>query len=130
MSASVQSKYSSALTSNHPIYSPDHYKVANHYYEAVKLTVSNSDCYTFISTSDVNTIGYIYNDDFDVAEPNSNWLVHHQSNENGTQFNFTVQLETVMKYVLVVSSYLPNEIGNFSIIVSGISKVNFSRISK
>lgn len=129
-SANVQSNYSSALTKNNSIYSPDDCKIANHYYEAIQLSVSKSGCYNFISQSNVSIIGYIYIHSFDVFNPNSDWLVHHDGNDNNAQFNFTVQLETAIKYVLIVSTYLPDDIGNFFIIVSGASKVNFSRLSK
>lgn len=131
MSENIRSNYCSALTKNHSIYSPNDCKIANHnYYEAIQLTIVNSGCYTFISKSNVKIIGSIYIHSFDVSTPNSNLIVHQHGNKNKTRFNFTVQLETAITYVLVVSTYLPNEIGNFSITVSGGSKANFSRMGK
>lgn len=130
VSSSIQSNYSSALTMKHPIYSLDGCEIPNRHYEAIQLTVSNSGCYTFISKSAVNIIEYIYIHSFDVSNPNSIWSAHYNGNEKSTQFNFTVQLQTAINYVLVVSTYLPNEIGDFSIMMSGASKINFSRMSK
>ena len=130
VSANIQSNYFSALTRNSPRYSPDDCTLATHYYEAIELTVSNSGCHTFVSTSSINIVVYIYIHYFNISNPNANWLMHHHISENNTQSNFTVRLETANKYVLVVSTYVPNEIGTFSIMVSGVNKVNLSRMSK
>ena len=128
--ANIQSNYSSALTKNNSVYSPDHCRVANHHYEAVQFRVTKSGCYTFISKSDLSIIGYLYTHSFNVFNPNSEWFVSHHSNENNAQLNFTVQLDSTIKYVLIVSTYLPNKMGNFSIIVFGASEVIFTHMSK
>lgn len=130
VSANVQSSYFSALTKNHSIHSPHRCRKANHYFEAVQLSVSHTGCYTFISKSDVNLVGYVYVHSFDLSNPNANLFVHYDGNENSAQFNFTVQLETASEYVLVVSTYLSNEIGSFSITASGPNTIDFSRIGK
>lgn len=130
VSVNVQSNYSSALTTNNPVCSPDHCLVANHYYEAIQLAVSSSGCYTLISKSTVNILGYIYIHSFNVFNPNFNAFVHHNVDENNVHLNFIVQLQTAINYALVVSTFLPNEIGSFSITASGANKVTFNRMSK
>ena len=131
MLANIQkSEYSSRLTKNSPIYSPDYCNVSNHYYEAIQLTVSSNGCYTFISESNIGIIESIYNDSFDVFMLNSNLLLHYHGNKNDIGFNFTVQLETKITYVLILSTYLPSMMGTFSITVYGASKVKFTRMSK
>lgn len=108
-------------------YQPSDCKIANHYYEAIKIKISNHDCYTFIIKSSINIVAYIYQHNFNIYKPHLNLLVHYNGSQNETQLNFEVYLQTTIKYVLVVTTYLPNIIGNFSIVVSNPSQVNFNR---
>lgn len=129
-SENIQSTYFSVLTRNSPRYSPDDCTPATHYYEAIQLTVSNSGCHEFVSTSPISIVMYLYIHHFNISNLNANWFVHYHIRENSTESKFTVRLKNAIKYVLMISTYVPGKIGNFPIMVSGTGKVDFSRMSK
>lgn len=83
-----------------------------------------------MSKSSVNLIGYVYYDYFNVFKPSFNLFAQHNNSESNTQFNFEIYLLATMRYVLVVSTYFPNTIGNFSIFLSGPSEINVKRLSE
>lgn len=130
LSTGIQSNYFSALTKNHPVYSLGSCSIVNRYYEAIQLTVSTSGCYAFIIKSDINIIMTIYIDSFYLFYPRAEYFAYNHGNQNNTLSNFTVQLDATVVYVLIVTTYLPHTMGNFSIVASGTSKVNFNHMGK
>lgn len=126
----VQSNYLSALTQSSQLYSFDSSTIANRYYEVIQLAVSKSGCYHFIIKSYMHIIAYIYNNTFNALDLNSDLLAYHNGNETNTQIYFTLQLNITTTYMLVISTYFPTMIGNFSIHVYGPDQVHMNATSK
>jgi hypothetical protein len=121
--------YSSALASNSNVYIRVDYG-SSYYYEAIEVNVFLSGFYTLSSGSIVNTYGYIYKKKFNPVNPSENLLLGNDDSCGSHHFKLTAVLQNNTTYVLVVTTYYPNVIGNFSIITSGPNNVSFNRISE
>ncbi|CAF1035438.1 unnamed protein product [Adineta steineri] len=117
-SSAVQSNYSSELTTNSPKYSRDARK-SNYYYETIQIHVVETGYYALTSSSNVNTFGYIYKDDFNPRNPSENLLSQDYRSCSYQDFKFIAYLQTGTKYILVVTTSSPNITGKFSILTSG-----------
>ncbi len=86
--------------------------------------------YVLWSESNINTYGYIYEDDFNPLKPFENLLLKHNGDCNDGQFKLIIDLEINIQYILVVTTDRPNTIGNFSIFISGPNNVTLQHFSK
>ena len=126
----VQFTYASTLTTESRIYSRGSCLSVNHFYEAIEISTVTGDYYAFWSSSVMDMYGYIYKNTFNPLNPSMNLLSEDDSTCNNMQFGLTVQLQANTTYVLVATTYQPNKIGNFSIIISGPTKVTLKRIGE
>jgi hypothetical protein len=69
------------------------------------------------------TYGYLYENSFDPNNPNINLLIRNLYG-CGDQFEFTAALESNTTYILVVTTYLSNITGAFSVFASGPNNIN------
>jgi hypothetical protein len=74
----------------------------------------------------IDTYGYIYEDNFNPLDPFKNLPLHDDNSCTNKQFKLIVELNNSATYVLVVTTSRPNEIGNFSILVSGSHNINLN----
>ncbi len=88
--------------------------------------------YTLLSSSNIDTYGYIYKHDFNPFKPLTN--IFSENDDGGAyytqQFQFIVNLLANTRYILVVTTSSPNVTGKFSIFVSGPDKVSLNRIGE
>ena len=118
----VISTYSSGLTINSPTYNrPAGSGWA--YYEAIRVTVRFDGVYSFKSISDIDTLGYLYLNNFDPSRPNENLLGMDDDGAGSGQFLITFRLSSTDTYVLVFTTYLPDTRAVFSISGSGPARV-------
>ncbi|CAF0818601.1 unnamed protein product [Adineta steineri] len=113
-----QSNYSSELTTNSQKYSRDGQK-SNYYYQAIPMHVMVTGHYALSSSSNMDTFGYIYKDDFNSMNPFENLLSQDYRSCSYQDFKFITYLQTGTKYILVVTTSSPNITGKFSILTSG-----------
>lgn len=126
----VQSKYSSALTVNSLMYCRQSSCVQpDTYYEAIRIHVPHTGNYTFTSISAIDTYGSMYNNTFISLVPYQNVLISDDDSGDNSQFLFTILLQTIGNYTLVVTTFYPNVLGSFSIVATGPKSVSFSRIN-
>ena len=125
----VQSTYSSALNKNSQTYSRNCRSV-NYYYETIVINVNITNFYNFISESDFDTVGYIYENSFNPLNPYENLLAENDDARIRGQFEFSYKLQVSTTYILVVTTFEPNTVGDFSIFVKGPNRVHLSRTSK
>ena len=123
------SLYSSALTDNSPTYSCTGCLTADHYYEAIHVTIPTSGYYNFTSISAVPTNGALYINTFNASDPWLNLITENDASNYNVQFAFSVFLELYNQYILVVSSYRPSTIDSFTVTVAGTSYVSLSAMS-
>lgn len=130
VSMSIQSTYSSKLTANSHIYSRTGCGLSNYYYEAIEIYVSETGDYSITINSTFNTCGYIYNNSFDVFNLTKNLIVEDDNSGYEKQFEFVKTLQINIIYILIVTTYVPRNLGNFSLLIIGSKHVSFNRISK
>jgi hypothetical protein len=118
------------LTANSPTYSHTSCGSSNYHYEAIQVNVTESGCYSFGSNSSINIFVYIHKDKFDPFNPSTNSVARLDAKLINTQVKVITHLQAGTPYVLVVTTWSPNVIGTFSIIVSGPNKVNLNRLSE
>ena len=116
--------YSGYLLSASAVFDRPFGVAGDYYYQAIRITVSKSDIYTFTSQSSMDTYGYLYENVFDPLYPSGNLIASNDDGGGNQQFRFSVHLFTESSYVLIVTTYRTNTIGSFSIRVSGPSSVD------
>ena len=122
----IQLVYSSELSVHSLTYDRGS-ELAGHHYEALEINVISEGMYVLWSESEMNTIGYIYQNDFDSLKPSENLLLKHDGHCNNGQLKLMIGLQINIRYVLVVASNRPNTTGNFSIYISGPNNVNLDQ---
>ncbi|CAF0775638.1 unnamed protein product [Adineta steineri] len=123
----AQTVYTSELTTNSSTYLPKCLKL-NSYYEAIQVNVRRSGRYTFLSTSNMDTYGFIYKDYFNPFNPVEKQLAWDDDGCDLHQFIFTTALEASITYILVVTAYDTKVTGEFSILISGPGNVDLKNI--
>ena len=96
------------------------------YYEAIVLNASLPGTYVFVSSSRMDTYGYIYKDTFDSSDPAVNLIAGNDNTGGNKQFQLNIFLEALTQYILVVTTYDAGERGVFSIVATGPASINFS----
>jgi hypothetical protein len=130
MSSIIQAKYSSALTLNHTTYFRNTCDRLGSFYETIEVTVTENAYYVLSSNSNIDIYASIYKNIFYPLNPIGNRILEDGKCCNSEPFKMTVYLEMNISYILVVTTYNPNVIGTFSVIVSGSHKVTLQRIRK
>ncbi|CAF2845938.1 unnamed protein product [Rotaria sp. Silwood2] len=85
--------------------------------------------YGILCNSSMDTYGYLYNNTFDPAYPTMNILAIDDDSGGYYQFMFTIVLQTLSQYILVVTTFNKNVTGPFTITAVGLASVEFSRIN-
>lgn len=101
-----------------------------YYYEATQLNVSITGYYTIRSSSGLvtmDTYGYIYNNTFNASISRINLLQENNDDAGKFQFLLNITLLSSAQYTMVVTTYLPRNIGSFSIFAIGPGSVYFSQ---
>ncbi|CAF1454972.1 unnamed protein product [Adineta ricciae] len=115
----VSAVYNGNLTSSHPFYNRTGGSTGQYYYQAFEIHVSTTGTYTFTSTSNMDTFGYIYQGNFYPFAPQIN--VHGQDDDSAgsSQFRVTAVLRSDVKYILVYTTYSSNTFGKYSVSAAG-----------
>ncbi|CAF3863381.1 unnamed protein product, partial [Adineta steineri] len=111
--------YSSVLTTDNQMYSPRCDRL-NYYYETIQISVLTDGFYMIASNGSVPTYGYIYKDSFDPFNPSMNLIPWSWESCSYTTFRLEVDLLVNVKYILVMTTYYPDETGSFSVIIPGL----------
>jgi hypothetical protein len=121
--------YSSRWITSSPRFARYNGLNGTYYYEAIRVTVPVSGYYRFKSNSTVDTFGYLYIDSFLPMSPSMNLLAQNDDAGGNGQFQFTVNLQSNTRYILVVTTFGTNVIGTFDVIASGQVRLNFELMS-
>ena len=120
--------YSSSLTTNSQFYSRDCH--GTFYYQAVEIYVVEGGNYTLYSESSFDPFGYIYEDKFIPYNPSINRVTRVLTRWGCTKFKLFAYLQTKRTYILVVTTFHPNEVGPFSIVATGPNNVTLKYTSE
>ena len=128
---SVSSSYSGALLpSSQVFYRPDGSPNAYYYFQAIEVTVSTTGKYIFMSTSSMDTVGYLYISTFDPSNPLAN-LIDEDDDEgdDNYQFRIEVYLQSGQTYILVVTTHLGYITGSFAVSTRGPASASLTSIT-
>jgi hypothetical protein len=100
-----------------------------YYFNAIQVTVQATGTYTFTSDSELDTIGYFYDNSFDPSEPTVNLITEDDDGDSHFQFRIELFLETGRTYILVVTTHAESETGSFSVSASGPSSAELISIT-
>ena len=119
---------SSALTSN----SQQYHRVSGvsdfYYYELIEIEVVVNDYHSIESSSSLDTYGYLYQTKFDPNSPSLNLIGSNDDDGRNKQFQIKAKLYSNLKYFLLLTTYLPYDFGEYTIIVYGHSHVNLQKV--
>ncbi|CAM4839935.1 unnamed protein product [Rotaria magnacalcarata] len=90
-----------------------------YYYMAIQLTASTSASYTFVCNSRMDTYGYLYILPFIPSSPQSNLVVAKDDGGSQDNFQITMTFTVAQSMILVVTTYHPEDIGEFNISIHG-----------
>lgn len=87
------------------------------------MTVSLTGSYRFHIRSPTEPLSYLYNHSFVPELPELNFLLPGDPDTDGGSYQFTITLTSLLKYILVASTFASDGIGNYAITISGLSEV-------
>ena len=99
------------------------------FYEAIQVTVNITGRYSFSCNSRLDTYGYFYVNEFNPSRISVNQLDYNDDGGGNAQFQFTRLLQADERYVLVVTTFLPNVTGSFSLRINGPADASSRRIN-
>ncbi|CAF5038213.1 unnamed protein product, partial [Rotaria magnacalcarata] len=125
----VTSQYSSELTETSGQFCRDgDCSSLVYYYEAFNFNVSAAGSYTFISSSSMDTFGYLYKNSFYSYAPAKNVIAADNDSAGDAQFRLHTLLDTVTAYVLVVTTFKSNVNDSYSIIITDVASIALTPI--
>lgn len=124
----VESRYSSSLSKTSQIYCRAiNCSQSMFYYESIDLNISIEGLYSIQCNSSMDTYGYIYNNTFNSSFPTENLINQNDDGGGYRQFLFSMYFNSLTKYILIVTTYLEDTTGPFSILVAGPTFLDFNR---
>ncbi len=122
----MESQYSSALTNASQTFCRTGFcSRSSYYYQALLINVSRAAYYNILCNSSMDTYGYIYKNSFNPAAPSANLISYNDDDGGNDQFLLSLYIDTVAKYILVVTTNRISVMGKFSIIATGQGSVSF-----
>ncbi|CAF1459338.1 unnamed protein product [Adineta ricciae] len=122
----VTSVYNGMLTSSNPQYFRLNGSASTYYYDVIKVIVPSAGQYVIYgSSSRIDTYGYIYHDPFNPASTSTNFISANDDGAFNSQFNFTINFPSYYVVHLVVTTFYPGVLGNYSVIANGPAAVTF-----
>jgi hypothetical protein len=123
----VTTTYAGMLTTDSEMYCRTNCLTSSFYFHAIQVDVLTSGTYNFVSSSTMDTYGYIYSNSFHPSNPNRNLLSENDDGSGNRQFEITGFLHRMITYVLVVTTFDRNSTGTFLVVVSGATAVTLTR---
>jgi hypothetical protein len=120
----VTTVYASVLSNNSATFSREKCMLPN-FYVALEFNVSINDYYSIWSQSNFDTYGYLYREVFTPSQPSINQLAYNHGRCGNRQLGIDYELLSNTTYVLVVTTNLRSNTGNFSLIAVGPAAINF-----
>ena len=97
-----------------------------YYYQTVRFAVNETGVYVIASSSSFDSFGYLYENRFDPNDATSYLLLSDDDSAGERQFALRANLRANVVYIVVVTSYNPQESGSYSVNVSGPSVARFN----
>ncbi|CAF4814449.1 unnamed protein product, partial [Rotaria sp. Silwood2] len=121
---------SSSLTNKSEIFIRPYGQRALYYYEVFEMTVPvNGDYIIHMSNSSTNTCGLLYKENFYSNSSNVNLFGMNCSISGNLQYHFNYYFKSDTRYILVITTLLTQATGNYTLLVSGLNRVNLRKIN-
>ena len=127
----IQSSYSSELNNKSSKHTSFNCRPLDHYYEALEINVNTSGFYMFSTESSLNTIGYLYEHEFNPYDSIDNSLARSHDFCDDNQLRITAYLKLNITYILIITTdyAYANEQGPFSVFVKGPDAIEIKQMS-
>ena len=129
LTVDLQTTYESNLTTASSSFARECIE-SNYYYEAIQVNVVEDGNYILGSESEIDTVGYLYENQFNPLNPSTNRLNENDEGGCDNQFKLIHYLQKQITYILVVTTYEPNKLGSYSVIALGPNNVTLKQFSK
>ena len=120
---------SGSLTTNSEAFHHFNGKSNTHYYELFEVIVPVTDNYILTSDSSIDTYGMLYKENFYKDSIENNLILSDDDGGENYQFEMKGYLKSNTRYVLIITTNTPTTTGDFTIIVSGLNRVNLRQIN-
>ncbi|CAF2111791.1 unnamed protein product [Rotaria magnacalcarata] len=122
----MQLCYENVLTRNSTKFSRPGGGELTYYYMAFQVTALTSASYKFVCYSRMDTYGYLYTLPFIPSSPQSNLVVAKDDGGSQGNFQITVAFTVTQSMILVVTTYHPEDIGEFNISIHGPAQLSLT----
>lgn len=95
----------------------------SHYYAVIEVQVGDDGHYILGSDSMIDLSGSLYQDQFDLVQPNVNRVTFDENSGCHLQFKLSFYFQKQRRYFLVVTTPLATITGSFSVYALGAGKV-------
>ena len=102
MIVTIQSNYSSELTNNSRKHTSFNCRLLDHYFEAFEINVNTPGFYLFSTESSLNTIGYLYEHEFNPYDSIDTSLARNDDSCFYAQLKLIVYLKLNITYTLII----------------------------
>lgn len=117
--STIQSIYSSVITTNGSNNFTRSCRSGSYYYELVQIYVSVTAVYSLSVNGSIDIYIYLYEDDFYSFLPLSNLILENPGACRGAQVKFSNHFQSHRKYLMIVKSGVFEGTGQFSVLVTG-----------
>ena len=125
---SVLSAYRIVLFPSSTVFNRPNGDRKDYYYQAIQITVFNSETYSFTSAASIDTIGYLYDTSFDALNPSTNLITFDDNSGGNTNFRIDTALQSGRIYVLVVTTAQASTVGDVWISARGPAAVGLTAL--
>ena len=122
----MTSFYSSALTRNSTTYTRQGTFTPGFYYHAIQVKTNTAGNYSLYSVSEMDTYGYLYENNFDPLSPYLHVLEYDDDSAGRQQFSLEHFLKVNFTYILLVTTNSAHTTGSFTIVGSGPDTLQFT----
>ena len=130
MSPTIQSTYSSELSTTSASFSRTACATQRFYYEALQFIITVNGSFDVFSKSEMDTFGVIHKESFDPLSPSVNHVADDDNSCESGQFGVRISLEVDTIYVLVATTNEPDVLGQFTVVVLGPAHVALQSIGE
>ena len=123
----ISTNYSSALTNSSAVYSRMG-SVGYFYYEAIEVTATLTGRYSFLSSSNMDTYGFLYFGSINAPDLSGNPLIFDDDSGGNNQFLFTYTVQAGNTYIVIFTTFSAMVTGPFSLGIYGPSRVSLRRM--
>jgi hypothetical protein len=100
-----------------------------YYYEAFEVTVPSNGDYILKCNSSIDTVGYLYKENFFSNLPLLNLFQLDDDSGGDFQFQITAYLKSGTRYILVATTIDELTTESYTLLVSGLARVNLLQIN-